>query len=194
MPRTYEVLVSDIVARVRHVIQDESPPYRTTDAELIRWLNDALKTLATLVPQLFIVSGSHTCVAGSRQTLENTRAMALFDVLGVPEADLAALTLFSPGWQNAAPGAIQNWLRPVSEPLSFYTYPPSTAGQALPIMFVQSPAEITALNATVPVPESYEPALVGYIVGMAESKNDESVDMNRAQTFMADFVGRVKGA
>lgn len=191
--RTYEVTAADIINRVRHLTQDETAPYRTTNQEMLRWLSDAVKAVSTLVPELFIKTGTHTCRAGFRQILEIARATALVDVIGVQEADAATLTLFSPGWQTATQGVIQNWLRPAGDQLGFYTYPPSPVDQAIPVLFVESPEEITSLDDQIPLPESYEPALVGYCTSMAESKDDESVDAGRAQTFMADFVGRVKG-
>ena len=191
--RTYEVTAQAVIDKVRTLTQDKSAPYRTPDAEILGWLNDCIKTVVALVPQLFTAMGTHTCASGFRQTLSNARAHSLVDVVGVPLADLQTLTQFAPGWQTAAAGAIQNWMRPVNEPLSFYCYPPSAEGQALTIMFVEVPIDLTDGADQIPLPESYEPAIVGYCTSMVEAKDDESVDSARSQQFMADFIGRIKG-
>lgn len=190
--RSYEVTAQNIITKVRRLTQDEAAPYRNSDSELLGWLNDAIKTVVSLVPQLFTKIGPHVCTAGFRQTLANARAHSLVEVVGVPLADLGTLTAFAPGWQTATAGAIQNWLQPASEPLSFYCYPPSAEGQTLSVMFVESPAPLTVTTDEVPMPETYEPALTAYCTAMAEMKDDESVDTARAQQSMADFVGRVK--
>lgn len=191
--RTYEVQAQSILTKVRRLTQDEEAPYRNSDAELLGWLNDAISTVVTLSPQLFTKSGYHVCTAGYRQTLSNARAYALADVVGVPLADMATLTAFSPGWHTYPADAIENWMQPANEPLSFYCYPPSADGQTLPIIFVESPAALTSVEDIIPLPESYEPALTSYCTSMAEMKDDESVDTTRSQQAMADFVGRVKG-
>lgn len=193
MPRVYETTVASILGKVRTLVQDKTQPYRAADSEIIGWINDCIKTVVSLVPQLFIASGSHVCTDGYRQTIINTRAHAVVDVIGVPVADLATLTQFYPGWQAATHGAIQNWMRPVNEPLSFYTYPPSDAGQDLTISFVEVPEDLTSSADFIPLPESYAPAIVSYCVAMVEAKDDESIDTNRAQQSMTDFVGRIRG-
>lgn len=191
--RVYQMKVQDIVTKVRYLTQDETAPYRNQDAEIIHWLNDAIRTVVALVPQLFTSIGTHVCAAGFRQTLSAPRAHSLVDVIGVPAADLQTLTSFAPRWQATQSGPIENWIQPASEPLSFYCYPPSPEGQELLVMFVEAPAALAALSDVVPLPETYEPALVSYCTSMVEMKDDESADTARAQQSMADFVGRIKG-
>lgn len=193
MSRTYLLTVNTVLSKVRRLIQDETTPYRYTDAELLGWLNDAITTMVSLKPGLFTTIATHTCSDGYRQTVVNTNAHMLVDVIGVVSADLASLTRFVPGWQTATPGAIVNWMRDPQEQLSFFCYPPAVEGQSLSVEIVEKPAELTATTDRVPVPESYEPALVDYCVGMAQSKDDEAIDMNRMQQFMTNFAGRVKG-
>lgn len=194
MPRTYLTTAADIISKVRILVQDESLPYRNDDTEILGWLNDAISAAVTLVPTLFAVYGTHTCTAGARQTVINERAYALLDVVGLNPADVASLTAFNPGWQAEAQSTtISNWMRPLNDQLQFYTYPPAAADVTLPILYVEKPAEISSLSSTIPMPETYEGALVEYCVSMIESKDDEHVSMQRAQQAMVDFVGRIKG-
>lgn len=194
MPRTYTLLVSTVLAKVRRLIQDETSPFRYNNDELIGWLNDAIASMVNLVPGLFTSMVTHTCSSGYRQTIVNTRAAALLDIIGVVPADMTSLTRFTPNWQTAPNGTIANWMRNPAEPLSFFCYPPSAEGQVLSALIVEKPATLSATSDLVPVPEHYEPALVDYVASMAQFKDDEHVDTNRQQQLMANFAARVKGA
>lgn len=193
MPRTFQTTVQDVIDKVRILTQDTATEYRTSDAELIGWLNDALATLVTLIPQHFTAMDTHACTAGSRQVIATNRAHSLVEVVGVPFADYAAMSAFNPAWQAGAAGAIQNWLRAVNEPLVFFAYPKQVGGETLSVMLVKAHDELTAVGDTISLPETFEPALVAYCVAMTEHKDDEHVDNNRAQSAMADFVGRITG-
>lgn len=193
MPRTYTTLVSDVVTKTRIITNDLTQTYRASDAEIIGWLNDCLSTVVAILPQLFVVEGTHTCVAGARQTLANDRAHSLVEVSGVPYADYAAMSAFMPTWKTVASGTIQNWLRSTTEPLDFFTYPQQAGGEVLPILYVESPVKLTLTTDVIPLPETYEPALVAYCVGMVESKDDQHVNSGRAAQHMTDFAARIKG-
>lgn len=194
MARTYTLLCSEVLAKARYVLQDSTAPYRNTDPEMLGWINDTIKTILSLVPGLFTDVVQHVCEAGFEQKLTNERASGFFSVVGVPEGDLDTLTLFSPGWQNAAQGPIVNWLRAANDPLGFYCTPPATAGQTLQVNAVITPTPLTLLTDLIPVPEAYEPAIIDYIVAMAQLKDDEAVDAARQQLLMANFASRIKGA
>lgn len=191
MPRT--VTIQHIADKVRTVTNDTASPYRTEDPEIIGWVNDCVSSCVSIVPQLFTKQGTHTATAGTRQDVVLERSAGLVDVLGVPPADLAALTAFKPGWQADDAGPIQNWLRPANETLSFFTYPPQAGGEEIPIVYIEAPAKMTLITDIIPLPEVYEPAIVAYCVSMVEAKDDEHVLSQRSAQFMADFAGRIKG-
>jgi hypothetical protein len=194
MPRTYTVTIQNVVTKARFITQDTTiSAYRNTDAEYIGWLNDAISAVVANVPQLFITQGTHTCTAGARQRCINSRAHSLVDVIGVQQADYATLSAFQPTWQTDTAGAAQNWMRPNNEPLDFFVYPKQVGGESLSIMYVESPTKLTVVADLTPLPETYEPALVDYLVGMVESKDDESVASGRAAASLASFVAKVKG-
>lgn len=194
MSRTYTLTCQSVIDKVRYVTNDVKPTtQRTTDDEVIGWINDCIATAVSILPSLFSKTGIHSCQEGVLQTLELGQAHKLIDVLGVPPADAATLTSFNPGWTGDAFGPIQNWMPLSSSPLSFMCYPPSQAAQLLPVLYAEKPLPLDAPSDLIPLPESYEPAVVSYCVGMTESKDDESVNSNRAQAFMADFAARIKG-
>lgn len=195
MARTYTLTCQNVIDKVRYVTNDtKATNYRTLDAEIVDWINQCIKTVLTVIPSLFTKTDAHSCQEGYTQTLEFTQAHSLLDVVGIPPADLAVLTQFQPSWQNTAPGPMQNWIPLPNSPLTFYCYPPSQVAQLVPVRYAETPLPLTLPADLIPLPESYEPALVSYCVGMTEAKDDESVNSNRAQAFMADFAARIKGA
>lgn len=194
MPRTFTMTAADVIGKARTMLQDTRVDVglRAQDPELLAALNDALQAMVGLHQGLFEADGVHTCVAGYLQTLENTRAVQLLDVVGMPEADLVTLAQFRPGWTNETQAAPRNWLRAAGDALRFMTYPPATAGAVLPVRFVEAPAALASTADVIPLPENYEPALVEYLVGRVEMKEDEHVDSGRAVALMDRFAASVK--
>lgn len=194
MARTYQLTADQVIGKARYILQDEDiGAYRWSNPELLGWLNDAVNTVLSVIPSLFHVTVQHTCIAGYRQTIESSRAVSLTEIIGIPAADASVLSSFMPGWQSATAGSIDNWMRIAGDPLGFYVYPPSNAGQVLQALIVQSPAPLDDVTDIIQIPENYEPALIDYLVAMAQAKDDESVDMTRMQAFQQTFTARIKG-
>lgn len=189
MPRTYQLTAAQVITKARLLLQDDVAPYRESDPVMIGRLNDALSALLSLLPMLFSESVTHTTTAGYFQRVIEARAAELIDVVGVPACDLQTLTQFLPGWQGSAPGDIQNWLRVAGDPLSFYCVPPSVGGVSLTIAISVAPTPLAVTTDLVPVPESYEPALVDYLVSAAQLQDDEQGDHGRQRTVLARSLG-----
>lgn len=194
MARTYTITAGDLIGKARTMLNDLSSPYRNDDSTMIGWINDAMNMALTANPALFSTVGAFTCAAGFRQQLEGTRAVAVLDIIGVPQIDMATLTMFSPGWHGGASGAATGWIRMAQEPLAFEVYPPSAAGQALTIHYVESPAPLSATSDLVPMSENYGPALVDYLVARASHVDDEHVLSGRATLFDEKFIQAVRAA
>lgn len=192
MPRTYQLLASTVLTKARAVLLDDVAPYRNADAILLGWLNDAISVLVSLFPSLFSSSVTHTATSGHAQKIVTARAVELLDIVGVPKADFETLTLFSPGWQSSTEGTIQNWSRTEKDPLGFYCYPPSPVSQTIPVLLVVSPAPLVATTDVVPIPESYEPALVDFIASYAQLQDDEQSRFGRQRELMKQALGIAK--
>ena len=188
--------VSDVVSRVRYVVNDTRSSYRNTDEEIFGWITDCMNIILTAVPQLFSKSASMILQAGCEQTVENiARAVSFVGIDGYPRADLKMLDSFSPGWRNtASAGAIQNWAPGDLGPKSFVVYPPSSGVQTLTVNYVEEPVPVSALTDDIDLPDSLVAPIVQYCVGMVESKDDEHVNSNRAAQAKAEFVGYLRGA
>lgn len=202
--RTYEGRVRDVLDRARILLQDEGREtptsrvdptlYRWTDAELITWVNDGLDAAARINPALFTKPLTHSCTAGYYQTLALARAVRVVDVVGVTVCDEATLTQFSPGWQVSAAGPAVNWMRAPGDENSFMVYPPSASNQTLAVMVVQAHPRVNDGADVIDLPETHIPALAQFVVGMAESKDDEQINAQRQQAAMANFAALIKGS
>ena len=56
---------TDVIAQVRVLVQDEREPYRYSDTVLLRFLNQTVKRMAMLRPDLFLVVREVQTVAGA---------------------------------------------------------------------------------------------------------------------------------
>lgn len=187
--------VQDVADRARYVINDPSK-VRWTDAELFKWLTDALALLLRSKPELFKATVTHTTAAGARQTIATARAVSLLRVVGLMPFDKAALDAFDPDWETAvSAGAAVQW-SPDASPLSFYLYPKSAGSATLSLEIVVAPAPIASLADSIPVSDDYLGLLADYVIGMSEAKDAAHVNSGRAQAFMQAFASKlgIKGA
>lgn len=183
----------NIITDARYILNDtDETKRRNTDAELLGWVNDALAVAVDVRPDLFSTTGDHTCSTGAEQTASFARCVRIQEVVrvvgggAVLPSDRGALDAFKPAWYADAAGAAVNWL-PHSDPQKFYLYPPAANTQHVEVRYVESPATL-ALTDTVPVSDNYRTALVNFVVGYAETKDDESVNSNRAAQAKSDFI------
>lgn len=187
--------VADLVNKARQILSDNRADmgYRAEDSELIDGLNEALQAMVGLVPGLFGDTVSHACAAGAYQVLDADRATALLDIPGLYESDLATLNQFAPGWTTATTaGAAREFLRLPGETLRFLVYPPAAGTEVLHLRIVRAPQVLDDLADVVPLPENYGPALVEYMVGRVELKDDEHVNTTRAAQLLERFAAGVK--
>ncbi len=182
--------VADVATRARDVINDPGK-VRWTDAELMRWVGDALDLILKANKMLFVKRANFSTVVGAIQTIGFARASEFVEVIGVPLCDRAALDAYSPGWQNGASGAIQHWLPSIETRLGFLVYPPSPGGVTLKVVYVEAPAEFTALTDALPVADEYVGLLADFVIGMSEAKDAAHVNSGRAQTFMSAFAQKL---
>lgn len=186
---------SDVVSRVRDVVNDSGSVYRNSDTSLFRWITDCQSMLLNNIPSLFTKTTAFNLSAGYSQSVSSlTGAVAFVEVVGAPKADLDLLTRFRPDWVNDAQGPLENWGPGGNGPLSFSVYPPSPAAQAVRVSYVEQPNAVAALTDTLAAPDNYLPAIVQYCVGMVESTDDEHVNSNRAAQAKADFIAMIRGA
>lgn len=168
--------------------------------ELLLFLNDGLRALASFRPGEFTGSAIFPLAAGARQTVSQG-VMAIYRALGNTNIDgsvrgrairtvlIDSLDAASPNWRNATPSAtIRECAIPPDQSVEYWVNPPAVGGGYIELLVAQAPQ--TMLNASpVPCSPEYYPALVDYTVYRALAKDAEyGAQDGRAQSFYAKFL------
>jgi len=188
------VTPAQVIVEVRRILQDIRVPQRYSDALLLGFVNQALKRMAVLRPDLFSVIDDFVTQAG--QTIQSApadslRMMEVFQVKdgdGIVEVSRKAMDETYPGWVNDPAGPTVNWMRHVRNDNRFFIYPKAPAGQTLVIEYAQTPREYGLEETIERLSEAYFPVLVDGAVFLAESVDNEHVNSNRAQLFQQSFT------
>lgn len=201
------ILVSEIFGTVREVIQDELS-VRWTDAELIDYLNDAVRTAVLLKPDISPITEEFTCAAGYKQSWSTltTEIVQLLDVTqttatgGGTETPVTfikrnVLDLELPTWRSATASAtIQYYMYDPKQRDVFYVYPPATAGATIELVYTGLPVAVTATTDEVPLIDIYAPALINYVIWRAYTKDsDYSGNPQLAGSYYGAFFQLITG-
>jgi hypothetical protein len=188
------VTPAEVITEVRRLIQDTREPLRYSNAVLLGFVNQTLKRMVMLRPDLFAVVGDVPTTAGSvLQTMpsDSVRLIEVFQVKGsgaVTEVNRAMLDRSSPQWVAASPGTPVNFMRHVRNPNRFFLSPPPQAGTVLVAEYAKSPPDY-GIDDEIAYPlDTYFPALVDGVVFMAESIDNEHVNTGRAKLFQDSFA------
>jgi len=185
---------ADVIAEVRALVQDSREPYRYTDTVLLRFLNQTVKRMAMLRPDLFlVVRDVATTAEDVTQALpaDAIRLVEVYNVKGggvVTEVNKDTLDQTYPNWRSAPSGQPVNYIRHVRNPTMFFLYPAPTSGVTLVVEYAATPADY-ALSDTITAPSSaYLPSLVDGVVYLAQSIDDEHINSGRAKLFSDAFT------
>lgn len=186
--------VQSVVTDVRYAVQDTnvvSPRY--PDAQIVGVVNQVLKRIAVLRPDLFSYVTNFTCVAGAMQTLpaESFRLEDVFQVVGgsnVNEINREVLDLTFNNWQVSTAGAAQDWMRHVRNPSIFFLYPPAPVGQVLTLEYCKSPRTYVITDTIDLIPDVYFPCILDGVVWLLESIDNEHVNSGRAKMMQDTFM------
>jgi len=185
---------ADVIAQVRVLVQDEREPYRYSDTVLLRFLNQTVKRMAMLRPDLFLTIRDVTTIPGTVTQMLPADALLLVEVYNVSggnvvtEVNKDALDQTYPGWRSAPAGQPVNYIRHVRNPTAYFLYPAPTSGVVLTVEYAAVPADY-ALTGPITAPSTaYMPSLVDGVVYLAQSIDDEHVNSGRAKLFADTFA------
>ena len=185
---------SQVIAEARQLIQDVRTPYRYSDTVMLGFVNDTLKRMAILRPDLFSYIGDISTTPNTvLQTMpsDSVRLVEIFQVKGgsaMTEVTRETLDQASPTWVSETAGTPINFMRHVRNPNRYFLYPQPIAGIELVGEYVRSPINYIISATVSDLPDAYFSTVVDGTVFLAESVDNEHVNSGRAKLFQDSFI------
>lgn len=182
------MLVSEIATRVKRQFGDEAGA-QITDADIIRWVNDAQTEIAT-ANDLLQVSATASTTAGTQKYTFPTNLLILraakwkglkLQPVSMEEADSI---MVSSDTQQGTPTVFWQFARQI------YLWPtPSANGTSdLTLYYTRQAIQVTSTSDTPELPVQYHPRIVEYCVAQAAELDD---NLQHYQVKMAQFEAGV---
>ena len=184
----------DVLIDVRRLIQDESTPYRYSNTTLLGFVNQIIRRMVMLRPDLFTTVTTITTTPNvSEQTLPATavRLVEIFRVQGgtsIEEVNRDDFDRSYPQWTTDPSGTPTKYIRHPRNPRAYFLYPRPTSGIVLIGEYVVTPPVYGNLDPIEVLPDTYFSALVDGTVFLAESVDNEHVNSGRAKLFFDSFT------
>jgi hypothetical protein len=185
---------ADVITEARRLVQDQTAPYRYSDSVLLSYVNQTLKRMAILRPDLFSDIVDIATTTDSAAQVLPSDAIRLIDIFqikngnAVTEVDRETMNRNYPGWMQEAAGQPVNFMRHVKNPDRYFLYPRPAAGVILVGEYAKTPPSYTLDAAIDVLTDVYFPVLVDGVVYLAESIDDEHVQSGRAKLFSDSFM------
>lgn len=198
------MLVSGITDRVAEILQDTGN-VTWTAAQLIEWVNDAIRALALVKPDSTAVTATQQLTASqTKQALSGSSDLRLIRLVrnmgpngttvgrAIRLGDMNTLDSFDPGWHTAEKSAtVKEFMFNAERPKEFWVYPPVHATTAVHVELIKSvlPAAVTAVGDALPVDDIYGPPLIEWCCYRAFSRDSEETPnwVRAARHFAAFF-------
>jgi hypothetical protein len=189
-----------VIDEARVLINDDNPlmAERFSDADLLGYVNQAVKRACAVRPDLFVVSATITPTADQVEqelSASVTRLMEIHRVVGggaVGEVDKETMDRSYPNWTTDTASAPVNWMRHPRNPRRYFLYPRPATGTQLAAEYIQVPSDY-ALGDTIAMSDSYKTALIDCVVFLAEVIDNEHVLTERAKEFLRSFMQQLEG-
>ncbi len=203
------ISAQSIIHRATDLLQDQTS-IRWPANELVRWLNDAQRSIVKARPDAMNTTATMTLVAGTRQDLDNAGFAAapakLIEITRnvAPASTKQAVRLVprqimdaqTPGWHNLSGTVnILHYMFDPRDPKAFYVYPPAASTAQLEVMYSAYPIDIvepgegalyTAVSGNLSVPDIYADEVLDLILARAYDKDSEYAgNAQRAQNYKA---------
>lgn len=190
------MILADVITEVRRLSLDTNTNpdlQRFSDAELLGFANQTLRTMALVRPDLFSYIGEITCTAGEVLQSMPSDSIRLIEIFRIKDGDSVRETNRKildetyPGWTKATAAACTSWMRHPRNPNKFFVYPKSTSGQILIGEYAQSPTEYAANDTIALLSDAFLPCVVYGTMFLSQSVDDEHVSSQRAGLFQKMF-------
>lgn len=204
------MLVSDLIARARDLLLDSVAPYRSTDAELLRWVSDAQRVIVSLVPESYPESRSVKLATGTYRQAIPADALRLLDMPrntgsnGTTPGPVirligrSVLDGVNPNWTAETGTTVEHYIYDYKTPRQVLVYPTPSSDVYVEMVFSKNPAEISSASGSVALDDSYAALILDYVAFRAFSKDvDSQTSTAKAAGYMSMFseaVGALTGA
>lgn len=197
------ITAQSLIDKVEVILQDTTN-IRWPETELLGWLNDAQREIASLRPDVSNVTASVALVAGTKQSIPAAGA-ALIDVRrnmgtngstageAIRKVPMEILDSQVPNWHTVtATASVKHYTYDPRTPRVFYVYPPSLGTTQVEVVYDAPPTAIAAVGNTISIDDEYANALVEYVLFRAYSKDHEAIgNAARAQAHRTLFDAMV---
>jgi len=173
-------------------------------SELLGWINDGQRDIATTIPQANVKNIALQLVAGVKQSLPSD-GILLMDIphnLGATGTTMGTVINHVPkeimlkripGWTTTmASGIVKHYIYSAIDPLIFYVYPPQpSATKYVECVYSALPALIANANVgtKITIPDYFQTELLDYVLYRAFSKDfDNSAQLARGQEHYQLFI------
>lgn len=184
------MLVSEIATRVKRQFGDEAGA-QITDADIIRWVNDAQRDIAVSNNLLQVVASAPTVAGTSEYTLP-------VDVLTIRNVYSGTTRLRAVSFEDAVEQHLEESTA-TGEPQQYWIfankfnlYPTPSAAGTIKFYYTKQPTEITATSQTPELPQQYHNRIVEYCLAQAYELDDNQESYRQKIQQFQDNVDRLK--
>lgn len=194
----------EIIKRAARILQD--PGYvRWTKEEMLVWLSEGQVAIAR-VPGTYTKFAVVELKEGARQALPSDAWGLLTITHNVDEdgSPLKAVRLvtrslldcYEPNWHGAPERQIvENFVYDDRSPREFYVYPPNDGYGRVEISYMAIPKELTAETDETVLDETFDPALLSYVLYRANSKDsDYAPGLTQASSYFQSYTQELTNA
>lgn len=194
--------VSGITEQVAEILQDETN-VTWTEAQLIAWVNDAIRALVNVRPDASSTTAAIQLTANTtKQALSATgdqRLIRLTRNMGAAGAtpgkaivlvDMATMDAINPDWHTDTAGTrVKEYMYNEERPKEFWVYPKPATAFYVEVIKSVLPTAVTAVGDPLPVDDIYAPALIEWVCYRAFSRDSEETPnwVRAARHFTAFF-------
>jgi hypothetical protein len=192
------ILASDILDSVSGTLLDTA--HRTwTEADLLGYLNEALRSTAGPKPDLYPVQTNFTLAAGVFQNIPSD-GVALLDITRnvggrnrvVTQVDEGLLEEANRFWPAATQQAeVEHYTADPRNPRRFRVFPPNNGSGVIEILYGAIPPTLTYAAEEMAVPDNYQAALTNFVLSRAYAKNSKRQDLSKASYYMQQWAAMV---
>ena len=174
-------MLSRVVTNLVRDALNDSALVTWTDADLIKYLNNAVLAIVTIRPDASYVTESITLAAGTRQSLPANRRRLIRVIRNasggesIRKIDKDILDTLDPDWHQTTGSVVKEYAYNEKSPKEFWVYPGVTGSVDVDITCTSIPATVSDLDADdFPLDDSYSPAAVEHMLYQAWGGDDES--------------------